>query len=524
MHKLLFWLGVGLFLALGEPAIALAHDCSGVADCLQTAGYNAVLGITGGIMAVGAGIIGTVLSTLTGAMVPPGVGTGAGQPFVPGGGGQPGAGGWPGGSTGGTDGTGTTSGGSSGGGEAGGPGTGTGQGSGTGPAGQAAGATAAGQPGASPGPGGPDASTAPPAGPSVQEIYSGPEAIQILVNMGLVQPAPGGGWVPSSGSNNFGNLGGTPTTIQGGQVIDPVTGKPTHVSNVPINQVNGVGWETRPDGTIDPNHIAIVVTQGPSTPWQEVPTAPPPPPPTPSAPPPTPAKPPEVTPSPPPPEPPAPSPTPSAPPPTPKPTPPPTPPPPPTPSPEEIEARKEEIKQKMEQSQQEAADANSSAKIWGWLEWGASAVGKAADISIDVLSGVTGPAGKTIKMVYTGTKNVAGEVSGVYAQGGGAADYGKAVLKGGASTAVDFAFDKLGDKLGDKFTYKKFGTDGLPAAGVPDGISVSDAWKGLKGQGPNAGTIKKVFIDEGGAAAQGLAKDGFIKDPFKKTVGLGGDD
>ncbi|SMH30835.1 hypothetical protein [Maritimibacter sp. HL-12] len=54
-------------LALLLPQTGLAHDCSGPADCEQTAGYNAVISVVGAVSAVVAGVLG---SSVAGGTVP----------------------------------------------------------------------------------------------------------------------------------------------------------------------------------------------------------------------------------------------------------------------------------------------------------------------------------------------------------------------------------------------------------------------------------------------------------------------
>ncbi|MBI2982803.1 MAG: hypothetical protein HYY42_01205, partial [Chloroflexi bacterium] len=60
-------------LSLALAGAASAHDCSSPRDCEQTAGYNAMIAITGGVVAVGAGLIGVYVGTSAGALpvVPP---------------------------------------------------------------------------------------------------------------------------------------------------------------------------------------------------------------------------------------------------------------------------------------------------------------------------------------------------------------------------------------------------------------------------------------------------------------------
>ena len=73
---------VALFLiAMARPA--LAHDCSSPADCEQTAGYNAIIALVGGALALTSGLIGNAIG---GSDAPAdqsadqGAGTGPGMP------------------------------------------------------------------------------------------------------------------------------------------------------------------------------------------------------------------------------------------------------------------------------------------------------------------------------------------------------------------------------------------------------------------------------------------------------------
>ena len=52
-------LTLSLLLAAAQPA--LAHDCSSPADCEQTAGYNAIIALAGGALALASGLIGNAI-------------------------------------------------------------------------------------------------------------------------------------------------------------------------------------------------------------------------------------------------------------------------------------------------------------------------------------------------------------------------------------------------------------------------------------------------------------------------------
>jgi len=53
------------FLFFMQKIIVSAHDCSSPGDCEETAGYNAAVAIVGGVVALGAGIIGAGITTPT---------------------------------------------------------------------------------------------------------------------------------------------------------------------------------------------------------------------------------------------------------------------------------------------------------------------------------------------------------------------------------------------------------------------------------------------------------------------------
>ena len=69
---------VALFL-LSAAQPALAHDCSSPADCEQTAGYNAIIALVGGGLALASGLIGNAIGGSE-APADQGAGTGPGMP------------------------------------------------------------------------------------------------------------------------------------------------------------------------------------------------------------------------------------------------------------------------------------------------------------------------------------------------------------------------------------------------------------------------------------------------------------
>ncbi|MEK7215697.1 MAG: hypothetical protein AAB289_08900, partial [Chloroflexota bacterium] len=81
MFRLLGVMAAVVVAGLGLAEVALADNCSGPADCEQTAGYNTGLAVTGGILAIGAGLFGSQIAASIAAMFP-----GLGGPAV---GGEP---------------------------------------------------------------------------------------------------------------------------------------------------------------------------------------------------------------------------------------------------------------------------------------------------------------------------------------------------------------------------------------------------------------------------------------------------
>lgn len=103
-----------------------------------------------------------------------------------------------------------------------------------------------------------------------------------------------------------------------------------------------------------------------------------------------------------------------------------------------------ELEKKMQALEHDAQVRAQQAAFWGALTKGAEATQVVSDVSIDILSNVTGPYGKTIKTCYTGLKNVGAGVGEGLAGG----DMAKNILKGAVGGLSDIAKDKIGDKFG----------------------------------------------------------------------------
>lgn len=109
-----------------------------------------------------------------------------------------------------------------------------------------------------------------PAGPAT-EILSGPRALEVLQEMGLVraEPQPDGTikYFPTGGFEEL-NSGGLTSFEETATSTNPVTGRTEWVQEQTITRVGGVAWTPNPDGSIgDP---VIVVEHTEPGGWQQV--------------------------------------------------------------------------------------------------------------------------------------------------------------------------------------------------------------------------------------------------------------
>lgn len=95
--------------------------------------------------------------------------------------------------------------------------------------------------------------------------------------------------------------------------------------------------------------------------------------------------------------------------------------------------------------------ANTTEKIWAFVDIGTRIVKKTADVSVDILSNFTGPVGKRIKDVYT----VAYKIDEGLGEGirdqifDGKNTYKEKILNGTVNGFIDLGFNKIMDKVGD---------------------------------------------------------------------------
>jgi hypothetical protein len=169
---------------------------------------------------------------------------------------------------------------------------------------------------------------------------------------------------------------------------------------------------------------------------------------------------------------------------------------------------------------QAAADrANLTATLLDYGTKGAEFTEKAADMSIDVLSKMTGPQGKALKTAYTTIKDISKGVSGSFASGQDLAD---GLVKGIEDAAVDFAFDKAKEKFisstGGKVPFFK-DFKGGNFSGLSDKV-ISNALNKNGATQYFEGKIRDAARDAMNNMVQGRVQKFLVKDPLKQYLGL----
>ncbi|MCL4425882.1 MAG: hypothetical protein M1299_13035 [Firmicutes bacterium] len=105
-------------------------------------------------------------------------------------------------------------------------------------------------------------------------------------------------------------------------------------------------------------------------------------------------------------------------------------------------AKRRELQEKMARDEEEYREAMKAAYRWDLATKAAEGIEFGADVAIEGLSHITGPAGKSIKTIYKAGKNVAGGM------GEGMADpknAGKHLVKGLVGASTEVAKDLLGE-------------------------------------------------------------------------------
>ncbi|MBS3985839.1 MAG: hypothetical protein KGZ66_09625 [Selenomonadales bacterium] len=144
--------------------------------------------------------------------------------------------------------------------------------------------------------------------------------------------------------------------------------------------------------------------------------------------------------------------------------------------------RRAEIAAKIAKAEAELAQAMKSANRWDLATKAAEGVQFGADVAIDALSHITGPAGKQIKLAYTAGKGVAGGL------GEGMADpknAGKHIAKGIIGAVTEVAKDRFQD--GRLTSKMKSALAGMANEAAQGGLDAS-----IKGEGVLEGAVKGV--------------------------------
>jgi phosphopantetheine adenylyltransferase len=140
--------------------------------------------------------------------------------------------------------------------------------------------------------------------------------------------------------------------------------------------------------------------------------------------------------------------------------------------------RRAELEKQQAWLEKDMQNQASKAAFWNFMTKAAETTQVVADVSIDVLSKVTGPAGQSVKLCYLGLKGVGSGVGEGLAGG----DMAKNVLKGAVGGLSDIVKDKIGGKFGTAvqniYTIGSEAGKGALDAALKDGATWDDVYKG----------------------------------------------
>lgn len=191
-------------------------------------------------------------------------------------------------------------------------------------------------------------------------------------------------------------------------------------------------------------------------------------------------------------------------------------------TPEQIADRR----QQADRLRQEGMAEQDSEYWWGWGRdigyYGAKTVKYGADVTVDFLSNLTGPAGKAVKYIYAGSKNFSEAAMQSYYDGKGREN----MIKAAANTAIDIGASALGSKF--NFKPKPNPVDGFTRS--PDqytdkmrhySVEYVQALLTRERTLPSGSRIvHDRFIEAGIATVQSEMRRILIKDPIKIDMGL----
>lgn len=216
-------------------------------------------------------------------------------------------------------------------------------------------------------------------------------------------------------------------------------------------------------------------------------------------------------------------------------------------SPEAKKKAMDDLRKKQDEDYKESDKAKQKGKWWGGLEDGADWIKNKADVGVDILSTITGPAGKMIKGIYETTNILVDHADGAIQDGkykdhviGAVSDLASKkatdMLKDKVGGGADWIKGKAADKLGKvipstvknkisqgigSVSNKIFGTGNTSYGSGPDlgRASITTTIKSALGAGDSdlGGHVRKKIWDGAKDWTDDKAKD-CIRDQFIKTT------
>lgn len=150
------------------------------------------------------------------------------------------------------------------------------------------------------------------------------------------------------------------------------------------------------------------------------------------------------------------------------------------------EARREEMAREQEILNKNMQEEAGKAAFWNFMTKAAETTQVAADVGVDILSMLTGPVGKEIKIGYSGLKGLGSGIGNAMTKDN-LEDAAKELIKGSAGGVTDMGKDMIGDKFGD--AAKNIFTVGSEAfkGGLEAGLDGKDVMDGAIGGGLKGG-------------------------------------
>lgn len=149
-------------------------------------------------------------------------------------------------------------------------------------------------------------------------------------------------------------------------------------------------------------------------------------------------------------------------------------------------ARRAELAREQEILNKNMQEEASKASFWNFMTRAAETTQVAADIGVDILSNLTGPIGKEIKIGYSGLKGLGSGIGNAMTKDN-LEDAASEILKGSVGGVTDMGKDMVGDRFGN--AAKNIFTVGAETAkgGLEAGLDGKDILDGAIGGGLKGG-------------------------------------